>query len=63
VVPDTPQSCPDGILRQMGAYHAALQQLYPEREIRLAILWTRNATLMHLPHDLVTDTLASTQIS
>ncbi|MES0825515.1 double-strand break repair helicase AddA [Ruegeria sp. SCP11] len=62
-VPDSPATCPEGLLRQMGAYAQALAQIYPGREIRTAILWTRNADLMWLPHDLVTDALARTQIS
>jgi ATP-dependent helicase/nuclease subunit A len=62
-VPDSPATCPEGLLRQMGAYAQALAQIYPGREIRTAILWTRTADLMWLPHDLVTDALARTQIS
>jgi ATP-dependent helicase/nuclease subunit A len=34
-----------------------LAQIYPDREIETALLWTRTATLMVLPHDLVTDAL------
>ena len=59
-VPETPKACPEGILRQMGAYAAALGQIYPERRIETAILWTRRANLMRLPHDLVTDALGRT---
>lgn len=62
LAPDSAALCPDGLLRQMGAYAHALAQLYPEREIETALLWTRTATLMPLPHDLVTDALANTQI-
>jgi ATP-dependent helicase/nuclease subunit A len=32
----------------MGAYHAALTQLYPDRKVTCAILWTRTAELMPL---------------
>jgi len=56
-VPTDPQSCPEGMLRQMGAYAHALAQIYPNHRIETAILWTRNATLMQLSHDLVTDAL------
>jgi len=62
VIPETPLMCPEGILRQMGAYRACLAQLYPDRRIDTAILWTEKASLMMLPHDLVTDALANTQI-
>lgn len=63
LVPGTAQDIPDGILRQMGAYAHALQGIYPDHQIETAILWTRTATLMPLPHDLVTAALIDTQIS
>ena len=62
-VPDSPATCPPGLLRQMGAYAHALEQIYPDHTIRTAILWTRNAQLMWLPHDIVTDALGHRQIS
>ena len=62
-VPDSPATCPLGLLRQMGAYAHALKQIYPDHDIRTAILWTRKAQLMWLPHDIVTDALASRPIS
>ncbi|WP_037314772.1 double-strand break repair helicase AddA [Ruegeria halocynthiae] len=61
-VPDNPETCPEGLLRQMGAYAHALAQIYPGHEIRTAILWTRAAHLMWLPHDLVTGALARTRM-
>ncbi|MEO0752095.1 MAG: double-strand break repair helicase AddA [Pseudomonadota bacterium] len=63
MVPELVRDCPAGLLRQMGAYAQALAQIYPSLEIETAILWTRTATLMHLPHDLVTGALADTYIS
>ena len=60
-VPTTPDTCPDGILRQMGAYAHAIAQIYPTHRIRLSVLWTNTATLMHLPHDIVTAALSATQ--
>jgi len=48
-VPATPDEVPDGILRQMGAYAAALAQIYPERHVETAILWTRTGRLMPIP--------------
>ena len=62
-VPDQPEACPEGLLRQMGAYAQALSQIYPDKTIRTAILWTRTAALMWLPHDLVTQSLTRAQIS
>ena len=63
MVPDNVTAVPDGVLRQLGAYAHALKQVYPGREIQTAILWTRTATLMYLPHDIVTEALNTTQIS
>jgi ATP-dependent helicase/nuclease subunit A len=56
-VPESARHCPKGLLRQMAAYGHALTQIYPGRQIETALLWTRTASLMSLPHDLVTDAL------
>ncbi|WP_192964932.1 double-strand break repair helicase AddA [Phycobacter azelaicus] len=57
-VPQSVENCPEGLLRQMGAYALALAQIYPEKTVETALLWTRNAALMTLPHDLVTAAFA-----
>ena len=62
VVPATADQTPDGLLRQMGAYAHVLAEIYPDRIIETAILWTATATLMPLPHDLVTNALATTRL-
>ncbi|MXU64746.1 double-strand break repair helicase AddA [Oceanomicrobium pacificus] len=49
-VPDSAAEVPDALLRQMGAYAEALGLIYPDRRVETAILWTRTATLMPLPH-------------
>ena len=38
-------------LAQLGAYATALTEIYPDTEIRTAILWTREARLMPVSHD------------
>ena len=53
VVPDRPEDVPEGLLRQMGAYAQALEQIFGPRRVETALLWTRSARLMTLPHDLV----------
>ncbi|KMW58918.1 ATP-dependent nuclease subunit A [Candidatus Rhodobacter oscarellae] len=58
VVPGSPAEVPEGILRQMGAYLAALEQIFPDKPVELAILWTRNACLMPLSHDIVRNALS-----
>ncbi|OWU86752.1 helicase UvrD [Oceanicola sp. 22II-s10i] len=60
VLPDRAEDVPDGLLAQMGAYAVALEQVFPGKRIETAILWTRNATLMPLPHDIVVAALAAT---
>ncbi|MEL6883318.1 MAG: double-strand break repair helicase AddA [Pseudomonadota bacterium] len=56
-VPANARECPEGILRQMGAYAAAIEQIYPNRTMTLFILWTHDATLMPIPHDIVREAL------
>ncbi len=57
VVPSAPSACPDGLLRQMGAYALMLQQVYPDHHIETAILWTARRALMVLPHDIVSSSV------
>ena len=52
-VPASPEQCPEGLLRQMGAYALLLRQIYPGRRVRTGFLWTQKAEFMELPHDLV----------
>jgi ATP-dependent helicase/nuclease subunit A len=58
VAPPVPEATPDAILRQMGAYAAALAAVYPGRRIETAVLWTRHRRLMALPGPLVAAALA-----
>ena len=58
LVPKDSSQTPEGLLRQMGAYAAALAQIYPDHVIETAILWTRTATLMRLPPQTVAAALA-----
>ena len=56
-VPANATQCPEGVLRQMGAYAHALTKIYPNHQVETAVIWTRTATLMPLPHDLVSAAL------
>ena len=58
VVPARPEEVPGGILRQMGAYAAALAEVFPGRRIETAVLWTRGPWLMPLPAGLTAEALA-----
>ncbi len=48
-VPKHADACPEGLLRQMGAYAIAMAQIYPNHKIETALLWTKTAQLMRLP--------------
>ena len=49
VVPATAAGVPEGLLRQMAAYRAALAQLWPGLRVETAVLWTATRSLMALP--------------
>jgi ATP-dependent helicase/nuclease subunit A len=57
--PASPDRTPIGLLRQMGAYQSALQQIFPDHTVETAILWTQTATLMRLPTTLTNSALRS----
>ena len=56
-IPKAPEDTPDAILRQMGAYGAALTKIYPARRIETAIIWTYRAELMMLPEKITQNAL------
>ncbi len=59
LVPSDPAQTPEGILRQLAIYAAALTQIYPERPVEMAILWTEAAVLMPVPQSLLHEALNS----
>jgi ATP-dependent helicase/nuclease subunit A len=40
-------------VRQLAAYRAALEQIYPDREIRCALLWTEGPRLMPISPEIL----------
>jgi ATP-dependent helicase/nuclease subunit A len=60
-VPTSPEQCPEGVLRQMGAYALAVQNIYPDHKIESFILWTKIKDVMQLPHNIVTDAISRSQ--
>lgn len=62
MVPARPEEVPEGILRQLGAYAHILGQIYPDRRVETAVLWTRTAQLMPIDLDIVRSALARTTI-
>ena len=61
-VPKKPEEIPEGVLRQMGAYQAALDGIYPDKKVETAILWTRTAELMFIPRDLCAASLLNAEL-
>ncbi|MGO4906875.1 double-strand break repair helicase AddA [Pseudorhodobacter sp. W20_MBD10_FR17] len=62
LVPETLATVPDGLLRQMAAYHTALSQIYPDKQVDVALLWTRTAQLMPIHPDIVRSALSRTAL-
>lgn len=51
--PHDPADVAEAYLLQLAAYKLALAQLYPEREIETALLWTDGPRLMRFPPELI----------
>ena len=51
--PIDPQSVAPIYLRQMAAYSAVIRQIYPDKEVCCALLWTDGPHLMDLPNELL----------
>ncbi|MFN0113576.1 MAG: double-strand break repair helicase AddA [Paracoccaceae bacterium] len=62
VVPHEVAAVPEGLLRQVAAYHAMLEAIFPGREVEVAILWTRTRVLMPVDAEIVRKVLAATPI-
>lgn len=52
-IPRTPEDISEPYLIQMAAYRQALMQIYPDKEIKCAFLWTRKAQLQPVPGDML----------
>lgn len=48
-VPDTVERVPAGHLKQMAWYVAALRKIYPDRQVKAALLYTAGPTLIDIP--------------
>ena len=60
-VPSSENEVPEAILRQLGAYQDALEQIFPDRGIDVAVLWTRTGNLMRIDPNLCRCALARSQ--
>jgi ATP-dependent helicase/nuclease subunit A len=52
-IPDRPEDAPEGLLRQLGAYAHMVAQVYPDRRVETAILWTKRPSLMVIDPEIV----------
>jgi ATP-dependent helicase/nuclease subunit A len=62
LVPDRPEATPEGVLRQLGAYAHMLGQIYPDRRVETAILWTKIPRLMPVDPEIVRQAFLRTTI-
>lgn len=51
--PSDPAATPVLYLRQLAAYRALLRQVFPDRPVRCALVWTRTASVMAMPDELL----------
>ena len=51
--PDRVLDVPDQYVRQLAVYRALLGEIYPEHEIRCALLWTWTPELMVIPREMI----------
>jgi len=54
-----PEGVPAGYIDQLSLYRAVLGRLYPERQVRAAILWTETPELVEIPAPALDAALAS----
>jgi len=58
--PVVPAHPPQPYSVQLAWYHAALSEIYPDRQVEVGLLWTRSAFWMPIPHEDVMAALAAT---
>jgi ATP-dependent helicase/nuclease subunit A len=51
--PSTVEATPVAYLRQMASYRAVLRGIFPNRPVRCALIWTREAQVAELPDPLL----------
>jgi ATP-dependent helicase/nuclease subunit A len=51
--PTAPETIPAAYLRQLAAYQAVLQQIYPAHRVECILIWTETATPMPVPQVLL----------
>ncbi len=51
--PGSLEEIPDGIVKQMGAYAAALAAIFPDKSVEAAVLYTQTPLLIEIPGDIL----------
>ncbi|MXP46815.1 double-strand break repair helicase AddA [Altererythrobacter luteolus] len=51
--PETLSQVPEATIRQMSAYGAALQAIYPDKAVRAALLYTQTPKLIEIPAEMM----------
>jgi ATP-dependent helicase/nuclease subunit A len=51
--PDQVENTPVLYLRQLAGYRALLRGVFPDRPVRCALVWTREARVVPLPDELL----------
>ena len=60
-VPEGPDQVGEAYLLQMALYRALLRQIYPDRQVRCLLIWTRDGTIHELDNDTMEAALARTR--
>ena len=58
-VPQRTEDIPQGYVRQLALYRAVLTRLYPNHQVRAALVWTAGPVLTELPADALDAALSS----
>jgi ATP-dependent helicase/nuclease subunit A len=53
------EEVPEAYVSQLALYRAALALIYPEKEVRAALIWTETLELMQLPEQLLASRIAA----
>ena len=56
--PDRIEDADPAYIQQMAAYAAVLAEIYPQKSVEAALVWTDGPTLMPIPPSLIDATLA-----
>ncbi|MDA7948670.1 MAG: double-strand break repair helicase AddA [Hyphomicrobiaceae bacterium] len=61
--PDTPEKVVPLYKRQLAAYRSALRRIYPEKQVRAALLWTAEPRIMEIPSEVLDEAAAGLRVA